>query len=211
MITAFWTGLTSGLALIIAIGSQNAFVLRQGLKREHVLPLVLFCGLSDTILIGLGVLGFGALVASAPILLPIAKWLGVAFLTFYGLTRLWAAWQGGGRAEQGETRNSLASVLLLAAAFTWLNPHVYLDTLALMGLISTCFVGANLKIGFFLGGAAASLMFFTALGYGARFLSPLFASPRAWRILDLVIALVMFGLALKLALGALSGTEAASC
>ena len=184
---------------------------RQGLKREFVLPLVLFCGLSDTILIGLGVAGFGALVTSAPLLLPIAKWFGVAFLGFYGLTRLWAAWKGGARAEQGETRGSLTSVLLLAAAFTWLNPHVYLDTLALMGVISTCFVGTSLKVGFFLGGAAASMLFFTALGYGARYLSPLFASALAWRILDMLIALVMFALALKLALSALSGTEAAGC
>ena len=211
MIVAFWTGLSSGLALIIAIGSQNAFVLRQGLKREHVLPLVLFCGLSDAILIGLGVLGFGALVTSLPLLLPIAKWVGVAFLSVYGLTRLWAAWQGTARGEAGQTRNTLGSVLLLAAAFTWLNPHVYLDTLALMGVISTCFVSAELKVTFFLGGASGSLLFFTALGYGARYLAPLFASPRAWRILDIIIALVMFALALKLALGALSGTHSTGC
>ena len=95
MLTAFWVGLSSGLALIIAIGSQNAFILRQGLKREHVLPLVLFCGLSDAVLIALGVVGFGALVVSVPLLLPIAKWLGVGFLSAYGLIRLWAAWQGG--------------------------------------------------------------------------------------------------------------------
>ena len=203
MLTAAATGFSSGLALILAIGSQNAFVLRQGLLRQHVLALVLFCGLSDAVLIGAGVLGFDALVEAFPRFPQFMLWFGVAFLTFYGLTRLRAAWQGGGGLAAGESRGSLRDALLLAAAFTWLNPHVYLDTLVLMGSISTDFAKGGEKLAFFIGGACASLAFFATLGFGARALAPVFASPRAWRILDLVIALTMFAIALKLARSAL--------
>ena len=204
LFTAAATGFSSGLALILAIGSQNAFVLRQGLLRQHVIPLVLFCGLSDAILIGAGVLGFGALVQAAPLFPVLMLWFGVAFLTFYGFNRLWAAWQGSGGMAAGQSRSTLRGVLLLAAAFTWLNPHVYLDTLALMGSISTNFETENEKLAFFLGGASASMVFFAALGFSATFLAPVFASPRAWRILDLLIALTMFAIAIKLALSALA-------
>ena len=169
MFSAAWVGFSSGLALIIAIGSQNAFILRQGLKREFVLPLVLFCAISDAILIGLGVMGFGALVVSIPALLPLAKWLGVAFLAGYGLTRLWAAWQGGQTGQVGQTRSTFRGALLLAAAFTWLNPHVYLDTLALMGLISTCFDTQSLKLSFFIGGSLGSLFFSVPLALAPDF------------------------------------------
>ena len=175
--------------------------------RQHVLALVLFCGLSDAILIGAGVLGFGALVQAAPLFPAIMLWFGVAFLTYYGLNRLWAAWQGGGSMAAGQSRSSLRGVIVLAAAFTWLNPHVYLDTLALMGSISTGFHSGPEKLAFFIGGASASMVFFAALGFGATFLTPLFASARAWRLLDMLIALTMFGIAIKLALSALGGHE----
>ncbi len=211
LITSGFVGLSSGLGLILAIGSQNAFVLRQGLMRQHVFPLVLFCAVSDAILIGAGVLGFGVLVERAPLFPAIMLWFGVAFLIFYGISRLRAAWQGSSNLSAGESRTNLHEVLLLAGAFTWLNPHVYLDTVALMGSISTCFVGTDEKISFFLGGAAASLLFFFALGFGAKLLAPLLASPRAWRILDLVIALIMFLLALKLILGGLDGSMSSGC
>ena len=125
-------GFGTGLSLILAIGSQNAFVLRQGLMRSHVLALVLFCGASDAILIGAGVLGFGALVERFPLFPQVMLWFGVTFLTFYGLTRLRAAWRGGNNMATGVSRSSLGQVLALAAAFTWLNPHVYLDTLCLL-------------------------------------------------------------------------------
>ena len=197
-------GFALGLSLILAIGSQNAFVLRQGLMRQHVLPLVLFCGLSDAILIGAGVLGFGTLAEAAPLFPVIMLWFGVAFLPFYGLNRLQAAWRGSNGLAAGQTRSSLREVLLLAAAFTWLNPHVYLDTLALMGANSLAYSTGQEKFTFFLGGASASMLFFAVLGFGATFLAPIFASAQAWRILDLIIALTMFGIALKLALSAFS-------
>ena len=196
--SAFVTGLYSGFMLILAIGSQNAFVLRQGLKRLHVLPLVLFCATCDAILIGAGVLGFGSLTGVFPGFPQLMLWLGAAFLFFYGASRFWAAWQGKGEMGQGQTRVTLGQTLALAAAFTWLNPHVYIDTLALMGAISLRFDAFDEKLAFFFGGSLASLVFFSALGFGAQFLSPLLSTPRAWRWLDTLIGLAMWGLAVKL-------------
>ena len=200
-------GFSSGLGLILAIGSQNAFVLRQGLMQRHVLPLVVFCGASDAILIGAGVLGFDAIVARVPFFRPLMLWLGVAFLSAYGVNRLWAAWQGGGAMAAGQSRTTLGGVLALAAAFTWLNPHVYLDTMALMGAISVEYKTASEKFAFFLGGSLASFTFFAALGFGASRLRPLFTSARAWRVLDLLIAITMFAIAIKLTLEAMKLTE----
>ena len=196
MITSFGVAFATGFSLILAIGSQNAFVLRQGIRGQHVLPLVLFCGFSDAILIGLGVLGFGEVVTRFPALPQIMLVGAAIFLAIYGNLRLLAAWQGGQAIDDGQSRDTLWGTLALAAAFTWLNPHVYLDTLALMGSISLNYQPWP----FFLGGAAASFTFFALLGFGARLLSPLLRTARAWRILDLLIGLTMWALVLVLLL-----------
>ncbi|MCH2078405.1 MAG: LysE/ArgO family amino acid transporter [Rhodobacteraceae bacterium] len=198
MISAGVTGFVTGFALILAIGAQNAFILRQGLLKQHVLSLVLFCSISDALLIAAGVAGFSAIVAMLP-WLPLVMLLGgAAFLFAYGAMRLWAAWQGQYEigAHQGET--SLAKVLAIAAAFTWLNPHVYLDTLGLMGAISTQYGGVVLRSSFAIGGAVASFTFFFSLGFGARALAPIMQSAVAWRRLDVLIGIVMWALAVKL-------------
>lgn len=200
-IAGFVTGFLTGAALILAIGPQNALVLRQGLLREHVGPLVALCIAADVALIFAGVAGFGAVVALVPWLPTVMLWAGAAFLVWYGLSRLWAAWQGMYAPEEAMGATSLRQVLLTCAAFTFLNPHVYLDTLALMGAISTQFSTVSAKIAYALGGSLSSIVFFTALGYGARLLAPIMRSARAWRRLDVLIGLVMLALAAKLLLG----------
>jgi L-lysine exporter family protein LysE/ArgO len=202
MSAAALTGFFTGLSLILAIGAQNAFVLRQGLLRQHVFALALFCAGSDALLISAGVSGFGALTAAWPALPLYMSLAGAAFLSFYGLSRLQAAWRGGHALGQGGEARSLSATLAIAAAFTWLNPHVYLDTLGLIGAISTGFDGTGAKIAFGLGAVSASFTFFFGLGYGARLLAPLMRSASAWRILDGLIGLTMLALAAKLALGA---------
>ncbi|MEL6690119.1 MAG: LysE/ArgO family amino acid transporter [Pseudomonadota bacterium] len=200
MISAAATGFVTGFALILAIGAQNAFILRQGLLRQHVLPLVLFCAISDAVLIAAGVAGFSAIVAMLP-WLPLVMLLGgAAFLFAYGAMRLWAAWKGDYEIGVHQGEASLGKVLAIAAAFTWLNPHVYLDTLGLMGAISTQYENVALKTSFGIGGAVASFTFFFSLGYGARALAPIMQSPRAWRRLDVIIGIVMWALAVKLLL-----------
>jgi L-lysine exporter family protein LysE/ArgO len=200
MTTAFLAGFLLGLSLILAIGAQNAFVLRQGLRREHVFAVALTCALSDAVLIAGGVAGFGALVKAAPWLAPVMRFGGAVFLLFYGLKSLWAAWRHPGAldpaADQGK---SLGRTLMMCLAFTWLNPHVYLDTVVLLGSISAGY-GA-VRIWFGAGAASASLLFFFALAYGARLLRPLFARPSAWRVLDVLIGVTMLALAAKVALG----------
>lgn len=200
MISAAVTGFVTGFALILAIGAQNAFILRQGLLRQHVLPLVLFCAFSDALLIAAGVAGFSAIVAMLP-WLPLVMLLGgAAFLFAYGAMRLWAAWKGDYEIGVAQGEASLGKVLAIAAAFTWINPHVYLDTLGLMGAISTQYVSVALKTSFGIGGAVASFTFFFSLGYGARALAPIMQSARAWRRLDVIIGVVMWALAVKLLL-----------
>jgi L-lysine exporter family protein LysE/ArgO len=194
------TGFFTGLSLILAIGAQNAFVLRQGLLRQHVFALALFCALSDALLIGAGVAGFGALSAALPALPMLMSLAGAAFLTVYGIARLRAALAGGqALTPEGEAR-SLARTLALAAAFTWLNPHVYLDTLGLIGAVSTGFAPGAARLAFGLGATTASFAFFFGLGYGARGIAPLMRAPRAWRVLDAGIGLTMLAIAAKLAL-----------
>ncbi|MEJ1993472.1 MAG: LysE/ArgO family amino acid transporter [Maritimibacter sp.] len=201
MIAAALTGFVTGFSLILAIGAQNAFVLRQGLMRQHVFPLVLFCSLSDAVLISAGVAGFGALTTALPGLPLYMSLAGAAFLTVYGLTRLHAAWIGGHVLENGGEARRLSKTLAIAAGFTWLNPHVYLDTLGLVGAISTGFSGSAAKTAFAIGAVAASFTFFFALGYGARLLAPVMRSARAWQVLDALIGLTMVALAAKLILG----------
>ena len=198
MVASFLSGLGLGLSLILAIGAQNAFVLRQGLRGEHVLAVVLTCALSDAALIVAGVAGFGALVDAAPWIVPAMRWGGAAFLSAYAARAAWSAWRGGGTLEPEGRAGGLRAAVLTCLALTWLNPHVYLDTVVLLGSIST---QQPVPAVFGAGAVAGSFVFFPTLGYGARLLRPLFVRPLAWRILDAIIAVVMATLALFLILG----------
>lgn len=198
MFGAGLTGFGTGFSLILAIGAQNAFVLRQGLLRQHVFWLCLFCATSDALLIAAGVGGFAALVNALPALPMVMSLAGAAFLIVYGLTRFREAWAGTYAMQiEGQSR-SLKKTIAIAAAFTWLNPHVYLDTLGLIGAISTGFAQGAQKWAFGIGAVSASFVFFFSLGYGARLLAPVMQSPRAWRVLDVLIGLVMWAIAAKL-------------
>lgn len=198
LITPALTGFATGFSLILAIGAQNAFVLRQGLARAHVFWLCLLCAASDALLITAGVLGFGAIVTLYPLLPQIMAWGGAAFLIVYGAMRLWAAWQGQYAMQIAGKSAGLWATLATGAAFTWLNPHVYLDTLGLVGAVSTQYIDIAEKTAYGIGAVIASFVFFFGLGYGARLLAPIMQSPRAWRVLDIVIGLVMWALAAKL-------------
>jgi L-lysine exporter family protein LysE/ArgO len=200
MITALAAGFALSFSLILAIGAQNAFVLRQGLRRAHVGAVVAVCCLSEGILIFSGVAGFGALAQAAPWAIDAMRWAGVAFLVAYGLKSLWVAWtqtealEAGGAAEQ-----SLRAAVATTLALTWANPHVYLDTVGLIGAVATTYGPGRWMFG--AGALSASVLFFVLLGYGARALAPLFARPAAWRVLDAVVGVTMLALAVKLALG----------
>ena len=194
---AFGTGFALGGSLIVAIGAQNAFVLRQGLRREHVAPIVAFCAVADAVLMTAGVAGLATVLGRAPAL---TAWLtagGAVFLLVYGLRALWRALRPGSLASgAGPGGLSLAQALAQCAAFTLLNPHVYLDTVLLVGSI-----GAQLgdaRWWFAAGAASASLVWFTGLGFGARWLAPVFARPQAWRVLDVLIGCVMLALSAAL-------------
>ncbi len=192
------TGFATGFSLILAIGAQNAFVLRQGLARQHVFWLCLLCATSDAALITAGVLGFGAIVDAAPMLPVIMAYGGAAFLVVYGAMRLWAAYQGDYAMRLSGASAGLWATLATGAAFTWLNPHVYLDTLGLVGAISTQYDINQDRYVFGIGAVIASFVFFFGLGYGARLLAPVMQSARAWRVLDVFIGVVMWALAIKL-------------
>lgn len=196
MSSAFIPGFALGFSLILAIGAQNAFVLRQGLRKEHVFWICLTCAVSDAILIAAGVAGAGALAQAAPWFGPAMRYGGAAFLTWYGLRSLRSAWQGGASMELNDKPKApLGQALAVVLALTWLNPHVYLDTVVLIGSISAQYSD---RFSFALGAMTSSVVFFFSLGYGASLLAPVFARPVAWRILDLVIGIVMWGIALKL-------------
>lgn len=198
MSTAYVAGFFLGLSLILAIGAQNAFLLRHGLRREHVLPLVLACALSDAILIAVGVSSFGALSAAAPWIATVFLYGGVAFLLVYGAMSFARARKGGDALTPGtEGAGSVWAAVGTCLAITWLNPHVYLDTVVMLGSISAQY---DSRLGFALGGMSASFVFFFALGYGARLLAPVFANPRAWQVLEIIIGCVMWAIALKLLL-----------
>ena len=199
----FFEGFKLSLGLIVAIGAQNAFVLRQGLLRQHVLPVVLFCAGSDALLIGIGVGGFARLSALAPWVGAVALWGGIAFLLWLGAMALRRAWAGGEALTAARAAPApLRQVLGMLALITWGNPHVWLDTVVFLGGISAQFPGQGLAFG--LGAATASLVFFCLLGFGARGLAPIFARPRAWQVLELVIGLAMWSIALRLAMGPLA-------
>jgi L-lysine exporter family protein LysE/ArgO len=199
--TAAWlAGFALSFSLILAIGAQNAFVLRQGLRRAHVGAVVAICCLSEAVLIFAGVAGFGALSAMAPWVIEAMRWGGAAFLVVYGLRSLRAAWTAGGALDAGGAAlGSLKSAIGTALLLTWANPHVYLDTVGLIGAVAATYGPGRWLFGS--GALSASVLFFVLLGYGARALAPVFARPGAWRILDGVVGLTMLALAAKLALG----------
>ncbi|TDK41063.1 LysE/ArgO family amino acid transporter [Antarcticimicrobium luteum] len=196
--TAFFPGFALSFSLILAIGAQNAFVLRQGLRREHVLAVVLTCALSDAVLIAAGVAGMGRLAQALPWFSPLMRFGGAAFLICYGALNLRTAWRGGsGLTTEPGAGYALPRTLATLLALTWLNPHVYLDTVVLVGSIAAQY---DDRIGFGAGAVTASLTFFVALGYGARLLAPLLARPGAWQALDAGIGLTMWAIAAKLIL-----------
>ena len=192
-------GFATSLSLIVAIGAQNAFVLRQGIRNEHVLPVVILCAVSDLVLIIAGVAGVGALVTAHPQLLTVARYGGAAFLVGYGLLAARRAIRPTNLTPSDAGPASLKSVLLTCLALTFLNPHVYLDTVVLLGTLASQQGDARWRFG--AGAAAASLVWFFGLGVGARRLAGLFAKPSTWRVLDGLIALTMIGLGVSLALG----------
>ena len=190
---AFLSGFFLSLSLIVAIGPQNAFVLRQGLMKKHVFPIVLFCTLSDIILITLGVFGFGVIISELTWLSKYMFFVGGIWLTMYGILRIKEAYIAESYIENlNSDKTSLKLALTNCAALTWFNPHVYIDTLILIGTVSVKYED-NL---FFCAGAGfASLLFFFSLGFGARILSPLMGSRKAWQVLDAIIAIIMFVIA----------------
>jgi len=197
-------GLGAGLTLIVAIGAQNAFVLRQGLRREHVLAVVAICAVSDAVLIVVGIAGGGALFTAVPWLVEVIRWVGAAFLATYGVL---AARRALRRPEPGAeglsagtapVAGSLAAAVVTCLALTWLNPHVYLDTVLMLGTVGN--THGDERWWFAAGAAVGSILWFSALGFGARLLAPVFAKPLAWRILDGAIAIVMFAIAAMLIL-----------
>ncbi len=195
---ALLAGFLLSFSLIMAIGSQNAFILRQGLKVEHIFWVCLICAISDAMLIGIGVAGFSLVLSQSDFWLATIRYAGAAFLFFYGLMNFISAFKGQSslNASQVNTPNSLRKTLLICLAFTWLNPHVYLDTLLLIGSVSTRYPGQGLN--FFIGASLASLLFFFSLGYGARLLQPLFKRARAWQILDIGTGIIMWSIAISL-------------
>ena len=195
-------GMTMGLSLIVALGAQNAFVLRQGLRDEHVFAVCLTCAVSDAALIMLGVTSFARIATLLPWLDPVMRYGGAVFLVVYGAKSLCSALCSTEalKSEGATARGGLAGTVLACLAITWLNPHVYLDTVVLLGTVSTRFPGAATS--FAAGAVAGSVLFFFALGYGAAWLRPVFAKPSAWRALEGAIAVVMWTIALKLIAGA---------
>ena len=196
--SAFTTGFLLSATLIIAIGAQNAFVLRQGIRKEHVAPIVIFCALADLVLIGAGVVGLASVLGDSPALVALLTIAGSAFLLWYGVRALRRALIPQSlRATAGDQPVSLSNAMAQAVGFTLLNPHVYLDTVLLMGSIGTR-QPPDLRIWFVGGAACASGVWFTTLGFGARLLAPIFARPSAWRVLDTLIGLTMLSLAVML-------------
>lgn len=190
-------GFSLGLSLIVAIGAQNAFILKQGLYRQHVFWVALICSLSDIILICIGVFGLSLVIDIIPSVERIARYIGFAFLFCYGCLSFWRAFTHNDALYiQSSQSPSLKKTILICLALTWLNPHVYLDTVLLLGSIANQYPNQH---GYFaLGACIASFLFFFSLGYGATFLRPLFAKPKAWKILEILIGIVMWIIAIKL-------------
>jgi len=195
---AIVSGLFTGLSLIIAIGAQNAFVLRQGLAGKFVLPVALVSAFLDAALIVLGVAGLGALLESVPFLLGLVRWLGAGYLVWFGIASLRKANSGQSLDVSGQGPSTIRKAVIATATFSLLNPHVYLDTVVFLGALAAQF-GDN-RWWFALGASVASITWFFGLAYGAKALSPYVKNPRFWRVLDTVIAFIMFGLAISLVL-----------
>ncbi|GLY25277.1 LysE/ArgO family amino acid transporter [Micromonospora sp. NBRC 101691] len=198
VLTSTVAGFSVAIALIVAIGAQNAFVLRQGLRREHVVPVVVTCAASDALLIVAGIAGLGTAVAGRPGLLTAIRWGGAAFLLCYAALAARRALRPGRLVPTEQPPATLRATVLACLAFTWLNPHVYLDTVLLVGGIAQQHEHRWL---FGVGATSASVVWFTALGVGAHRLAPMLARPAAWRVLDGVVAVVMVALAVALLLG----------
>jgi L-lysine exporter family protein LysE/ArgO len=204
LVSAFTTGFALSATLIIAIGAQNSFVLRQGLRREHVVAIVAFCAFADLALISAGVAGLAQVLGRAPSLTMALSIAGTLFLLWYGLRALRRAFQPQALRAADSARVSLRGAVAQAAAFTFLNPHVYLDTVLLMGSIGGR-QPAEARLWFVGGAALASGAWFTALGFGARLLAPLFSRPRAWQVLDILVGATMLALAAGLVHQTLGG------
>jgi L-lysine exporter family protein LysE/ArgO len=196
--TLWSAGLVTGLALIVAIGAQNAFVLRQGVRREHVGVVVLLCALSDAVLILAGTAGIGAIVARAPVVLDVLRWGGAAYLAWWAVRSFRSATRPASLTP--EAPRSRGSVVGTTLALTFLNPHVYLDTVVLLGSVANQH-GPDDRWVFAAGAVTGSILWFTAIGFGARAMAGVLDSPRTWRVLDAVIGVVMLVLAVRLVLG----------
>lgn len=199
---AFLPGFLAGLSLIVAIGAQNAFVIRQGLTRQHVFVVVAICAIADATLIALGIAGLGALIAGLPWLLEGVRWFGVAYLTWFGIKSVRSAFKNEVMDASGAQTTSLKKVVAAVLGFTLLNPHVYLDTVILLGSISNQFAEDRWVFGF--GAMTASVVWFSAIGFGARAASRFMSKPIFWRVLDSLIAAVMFSIAFYLAFAKLN-------
>ena len=188
-------GFLTGLSLIVAIGAQNAFVLRQGLRRQHVLPVVLICAFSDAFLIVLGIAGLGAAINSVPLLLEVFRYGGAAYLLWFAIGAIRRAIKPSALVESEQQVDSLRQTIVTAVALTYLNPHVYIDTVLLLGSIANQFEDRWL---FGVGAASASFVWFFTLGFGASWLGKYVKKPVFWRILDVFIAIVMITIAAML-------------
>lgn len=195
--STFFAGFSLGLSLILAIGSQNAFVLKQGIKNQNVFVICFVCAISDAILIGLGVAGFGVIVNQFPEIEILARYGGAIFLSIYALLSFKSAFTMTHVMDSNvELKGSMLKSIMMCLAFTWLNPHVYLDTVILLGSISTQYQ-PNQFI-FAIGAITASFVFFFSLGYGSKFLAPVFAKAKAWKILEFFVGLTMISIAISL-------------
>ena len=194
----FVSGFSLGLSLILAIGAQNAFVLKSGLLREHIFIICTICAVSDAALIAAGILGFGSLLDAVPSLEVAMRLAGACFLSVYGAKSFLSAWRGGASLQAAGAASTLAASVLTCLALTWLNPHVYLDTVILMGTVASQHED---RISFGLGAISASFIFFYGLGFGARLLAPVFSRPLAWQVLDAFVGALMWGIALYLLFG----------
>jgi len=195
--SAFWSGFFTSLSLILAIGAQNAFVLKQGIKKEYVFAVCLICALCDALLIFAGVFGFAQVVQNFEFVKQVAVYGGFIFLLVYGLKSLYFAFKNPkSLLSSAQHESKFSKIVFLTLAFTWLNPHVYLDTMLLIGSISTKFGDENIIFG--IGASLASLFFFFSLGYGARALAPVFAKEISWKILEVFVGIIMLVIAFSL-------------
>ena len=194
---AFLPGVLTSMSLIMAIGAQNAFVIRQSLTRQHVLPLVLICAIADATFIALGIAGLGAVIQGLPWLLEILRWFGVAYLTWFGINSLRSAFKGEALDAGTAESKTLKQVVISVLGFTFLNPHFYLDTVILLGSIGNSF--GEEKWVFAAGATLGSIIWFFSIGYGARAASRFMSKPIFWKVLDITIACIMFAIAILLA------------